>query len=65
VHAGFDAQERALVGAGLNRVVERGALGAVDCTLVTAGVSQPLLKRLDCVRAHLCRIESSGAPVRP
>ena len=59
VHAGLDAQERPLVGAGFDRIVERGACFPVDRALVAAGVGQPLLQRLDLVRAHLRRIEAS------
>jgi hypothetical protein len=61
MHPGFDAQEGSLVGAGLDRVIERGAGLPVDRAFVAARVSQPLFERFDLVRAHLCRIESSGA----
>ena len=61
VHAGLDAQERPLVGAGLDRGVERGARRPVDRALVAAGVGEPLLQRLDLVRAHLRRIEARRA----
>jgi hypothetical protein len=53
VHAGFDAQEWPLVGADLDRRVERVTPCAVNRTLVTAGVGEALLQRLDLVRVHL------------
>ena len=57
VHAGLDAQVWPLVGAGLDRIVERGARLPVDRTLITASVGQPLFERLDRVVTHLGRIE--------
>jgi hypothetical protein len=36
VHAGLDAQERPLVGAGLDRVVKRAARRAIDSALVAS-----------------------------
>jgi hypothetical protein len=61
VHADLDAQDRPLVGAGLDRVVERAARRPVDRALVAAGVGQTLLERLDFVGAHLRRIEARCA----
>src|ERR1700723_3310716 len=61
MHAGLDAQKRPLVGAGLDRIVERGGRSAVDRPLVAAGIGQPLLERLDFVGGHLHRIEPRGA----
>jgi hypothetical protein len=57
-------RNRRLVGAGLDRVIERAARRAVDRALVAAGVGQPLLKRLDRIGAHLRRIEARGASGR-
>jgi hypothetical protein len=45
MHPGLDAQEWRLVRAGLHRVVERRARGAVDRARVAAGVRQPPLQR--------------------
>jgi hypothetical protein len=61
MHAGFDAQERPLVRAGLDRLVERAACRAVDRTLIAARVGQPLLERLEFVGAHLGRVEARRA----
>jgi len=53
MHAGLDAQERPLVGAGLDRVGERAAGLPVNRAPLAVGVGQPLLERLDIIGAHL------------